>query len=147
VGRWRCLTGLDTFLVRFKASYPGSAGELRLDVHSASRVLLVLILFSNVGEDDALTSGPVASHRVAARLLAQHGAEGAEFFAFAREMVPATHNLPIAVLTRAAGYVGLVHPFLVHGAQRHRGSRPRFLAQPPPEQGESGATKGSVQHG
>jgi hypothetical protein len=27
--------------------------------------------------------------------------------------------------------VYLCHPFLVHGAQPHRGRRPRFLAQPP----------------
>jgi hypothetical protein len=27
--------------------------------------------------------------------------------------------------------VYLCHPFLVHGAQRHQGQRPRFMAQPP----------------
>lgn len=25
----------------------------------------------------------------------------------------------------------LVHPFVVHGAQPHRGTRPRYVAQPP----------------
>ena len=25
----------------------------------------------------------------------------------------------------------LCHPFLVHAAQKHRGTRPRFMAQPP----------------
>lgn len=30
-----------------------------------------------------------------------------------------------------AGTVYLCHPFLVHAAQRHRGTGPRFLAQPP----------------
>jgi hypothetical protein len=33
--------------------------------------------------------------------------------------------------TGAAGTVYLCHPFLVHSAQPHRGTRPRFLAQPP----------------
>ena len=33
--------------------------------------------------------------------------------------------------TGEAGTVYLCHPFLVHAAQRHRGTRPRFLAQPP----------------
>ena len=30
-----------------------------------------------------------------------------------------------------AGTVYLCHPLLVHAAQRHRGARPRFMAQPP----------------
>ena len=35
-----------------------------------------------------------------------------------------------ALATGEAGTVYLCHPFLVHAAQRHRGSRPRFVAQP-----------------
>jgi hypothetical protein len=30
-----------------------------------------------------------------------------------------------------AGTVYLCHPFLVHAAQTHRGTTPRFMAQPP----------------
>jgi hypothetical protein len=30
-----------------------------------------------------------------------------------------------------AGTAYLCHPFLVHAAQIHRGTRPRFMAQPP----------------
>jgi hypothetical protein len=33
--------------------------------------------------------------------------------------------------TGEAGTVYLCHPFLLHAAQPHRGTRPRFLAQPP----------------
>jgi hypothetical protein len=33
--------------------------------------------------------------------------------------------------TGDAGTVYLCHPFLVHAAQPHRGTRPRFMAQPP----------------
>jgi hypothetical protein len=33
--------------------------------------------------------------------------------------------------TGEAGTVYLCHPFLVHAAQSNRGTRPRFLAQPP----------------
>lgn len=33
--------------------------------------------------------------------------------------------------TGEAGTVYLCHPFLVHAAQRHQGSQPRFMAQPP----------------
>jgi len=36
-----------------------------------------------------------------------------------------------ALATGEARTVYLCHPFLVHAAQRHRGSMPRFLAQPP----------------
>jgi len=39
-------------------------------------------------------------------------------------------NLPEALATGDAGTVYLCHPFLVHAAQRHRGSTPHFLAQP-----------------
>jgi hypothetical protein len=35
-----------------------------------------------------------------------------------------------------AGTVYLCHPFLVHAAQPHRGTRPRFMAQPPLLPGE-----------
>jgi hypothetical protein len=38
---------------------------------------------------------------------------------------------PQALATGEAGTVYLCHPFLVHAAQPHRGSRPRFMAQPP----------------
>jgi hypothetical protein len=33
--------------------------------------------------------------------------------------------------TGKAGTVYLCHPFLVHSAQSHRGSTPKFMAQPP----------------
>jgi len=33
--------------------------------------------------------------------------------------------------TGAAGTVYLCHPLLVHSAQAHTGSRPKFMAQPP----------------
>ncbi|GAL86145.1 hypothetical protein MYP_3374 [Sporocytophaga myxococcoides] len=33
--------------------------------------------------------------------------------------------------TGKAGTVYLCHPFLVHSAQVHRGSTPKFMAQPP----------------
>jgi len=38
---------------------------------------------------------------------------------------------PEALATGEAGTVYLCHPFLVHAAQMHRGSEPRFMAQPP----------------
>ncbi len=35
------------------------------------------------------------------------------------------------VATGKAGTVYLCHPFLVHAAQDHRGTTPKFMAQPP----------------
>lgn len=42
-----------------------------------------------------------------------------------------TAGLPETTATGAAGTVYLCHPFLVHAGQPHRGTTPRFLAQPP----------------
>jgi hypothetical protein len=38
---------------------------------------------------------------------------------------------PLAFATGDAGTVYLCHPFLIHAAQPHRGTSPRFMAQPP----------------
>ena len=38
---------------------------------------------------------------------------------------------PQALATGEAGTAYLCHPFLIHAAQKHRGSVPRFMAQPP----------------
>jgi hypothetical protein len=38
---------------------------------------------------------------------------------------------PEVLATVDAGTVYLCHPFLVHAAQRHQGTAPRFMAQPP----------------
>jgi hypothetical protein len=39
--------------------------------------------------------------------------------------------MPETTATGTAGTVFLCHPFLVHAAQPHCGTTPRFLAQPP----------------
>ncbi|AFU01028.1 hypothetical protein [Nocardia brasiliensis] len=45
-------------------------------------------------------------------------------------VLAATADLPLAYATGSAGDVYLCHPFLIHAAQAHRGTTPRFLAQP-----------------
>ena len=37
----------------------------------------------------------------------------------------------VALATGEAGTVYLCHPFLIHAAQKHRGTTPRFMSQPP----------------
>jgi hypothetical protein len=104
-GRWLPPQALGTFPVRFPSPKdPGDAGwhvdvsfgentpdfmEWRANVSSKGRQLLMLFLFSEIGDNDAPTR------------------------------------------IRAGSHLGICHPFLVHAAQPHRGTRVKFMAQPP----------------
>lgn len=143
--RWLPLRAMGTFPVRFPSrESPGDDGwhidvsfgsdpdfmEWRANVSSKGRALLMLFLFSDVGEDDAPTRLRKGSHLDVARMLASKGEEGLTL----RELVarfPETEGRDEALATGRAGTVYLCHPFLVHAAQRLLGARPRFLAQPP----------------
>ena len=147
-GRWLPQGGLGTFPVRFPGpDDPGDAGwhveasfsggdpaditGWRTNVRSRGRALLMLFLFSEVGEDDAPTRIRVGSHLDVPPILEPAGEEGLDFMALARAAVPASEHRPVAYATGRPGDVYLCHPFLVHAAQPHRGTRPRFIAQPP----------------
>ena len=149
--RWQPRNDLGTFPIRFPSTDdPGDAGwhvdssfppndgdtndylNWRINVFSKGRALLMLFLFSDVGERDAPTRIRVGSHLDVARILAPAGEHGLS----ARDLVAAPDFAQTAarrevLATGDAGTVYLCHPFLVHAAQQHRGSRPRFLAQPP----------------
>jgi Phytanoyl-CoA dioxygenase (PhyH) len=141
-GRWEPRGGLGTVPVRFpspeppgddgwhlEASFAGPDGRYRVNLRSRGRALLML--FSDVGPDDAPTRIRVGSHLDVPALLADAGDDGREWFELCAEAVPASAHRPQALATGAAGDVYLCHPFLVHAAQPHRGTRPRFMAQPP----------------
>jgi hypothetical protein len=150
-GRWRPRQNLGTFPVRFPSpddpgdagwhidvSFPGPTGswderkdfsDWRANVTSRGRALLMLFLFSDIGECDAPTRIKVGSHRDIARLLEPAGEEGLSHGELDKFAAPLER--PRALATGEAGDVYLCHPFLVHAAQMHRGSVPRFLAQPP----------------
>jgi hypothetical protein len=145
-GGWYPRQGLGTFPIRFPhPDDPGDAGwhvegsfadpadptRYRLNLRSRGRALLMLFLFSEVGAEDAPTRVRVGSHLDVAPLLEPAGEDGAEFFEFATRAVPATDHRPVALATGSPGDVYLVHPFLVHAAQPHHGTVPRFMAQPP----------------
>lgn len=146
-GRWAPRRVLGTFPVRFPSPEdPGDTGwhidvsfgtenpdfmEWRANVASKGRALLMLFLFSDVGEDDAPTRIRAGSHWEIAKRLAPAGEAGLTLRELAVNGFAETAHLPEVVATGAAGTVYLCHPFLVHAAQRHRGTRPRFLAQPP----------------
>ncbi|MFP2958571.1 phytanoyl-CoA dioxygenase family protein [Myxococcus sp. 1LA] len=145
-GRWLPRGSLGSFPVRFPspdapgddgwhvdASFPGddpsSFFSWRANVASRGRALLMLFLFSDVGDDDAPTRIRVGSHRDIARLLEPEGEAGLSFMEIAQKLDVSAHR-PLAHATGEAGTVYLCHPFLVHAAQPHRGTRPRFMAQP-----------------
>jgi Phytanoyl-CoA dioxygenase (PhyH) len=146
-GRWLRPAAMGTFPVRFpSAADPGDAGwhidvsfgtespdfmSWRANIHSKGRALLMLFLFSDVGEDDAPTRIRVGSHADIARQLAPAGDAGLTLGELAADGFAASAQRPVVTATGEAGTVYLCHPFVVHGAQPNRGRRPRFLAQPP----------------
>ena len=142
-GRWFPRGSLGTFPIRFPsdedpgdagwhadASFYGSDGSMRLNYKSRGRLLLMLFLFSDIDIDNAPTRILVGSHLDIPSLLKPAGEEGLSFIELAQKF-STTLERKMVFATGAAGTVYLCHPFLIHGAQPHRGSSPRFLAQPP----------------
>lgn len=146
-GKWVPCRSVGTFPVRFPsdkkpndtgkhvdASFPGSEPNnyfgWRVNVKSKGRALLMLALYSDVGEKDAPAVIYEGSHSDVARLLHQEGDSGLSFMELAGKL----DGLPKrkkSYATGEAGTVYLCHPFMVHSAQRHRGLTPKFMAQPP----------------
>jgi hypothetical protein len=149
-GRWLPRRSLGTFPLRFPSVVdPGDTGwhidvsfagkdsspddylTWHANVSSRGRALLMLFLFSDVGETDAPTRIRLGSHRDVARRLAPAGEEGLSLIDLAKNGFAETASRRELMATGDAGTVYLCHPFLVHAAQPHRGARPRFMAQPP----------------
>lgn len=144
-GRWVPRSSLGSFPLRFpheeepgdagwhiEGSYlPEGADWYYTNIRSRDRSLLMLFLFTQVGEADAPTRIRVGSHLDIPPLLAPYGEQGASGLAIAGDIDAASAHRPVALATGGPGDVYLCHPFLVHAAQPHHGSRPRFMAQPP----------------
>jgi hypothetical protein len=143
-GRWAPRQSLGTFPIRFPhpddpgdagwhvdAGFYASDGSMRLNVRSHGRALLMLFLFSDVGLDDAPTRIRVGSHREVPALLQPAGEAGLSFLELAQRLPTPGDDAPSALATGRAGDVYLCHPFLAHAAQPHRGTTPKFMAQPP----------------
>ncbi|QVQ52633.1 phytanoyl-CoA dioxygenase family protein [Spiractinospora alimapuensis] len=90
--------------------------------------VLLLVLLSTVGEDDAPTRIRVGSHRDTARVL---DAEPLDSATASRRLAPASTHRPVVTATGRPGDMYLCHPFLAHAAQEHHGAEPRFMAQTP----------------
>jgi hypothetical protein len=97
----------------------------RVNVTSRGRPLLMLFLFSDVGMDDAPPRIRIGSHMDMARFLARAGEGGRS------HMILERMGAICPKRWRQETPAPSVPPFLVHAAQRHRGSSPRFMAQPP----------------
>lgn len=146
-GNWIPRSTLGSFPIRFPsrekavdtgwhvdASFPGANAndylEWRINIYSKGRALLMLFLFSDVGEHDAPTRIRVGSHLDVARLLEPEGDSGLSFIELAHQL-DVTKNRKEIVATGRAGTVYLCHPFIAHAAQDHKGTVPKFMAQPP----------------
>jgi hypothetical protein len=90
--------------------------------------MLLLVLLSDVGPDDAPTRVRVGSHRDAAKVLEGRALDPFEAGPLLDE---ASADRPLAHATGVPGDMYLLHPFTVHAADEHRGEEPRFMAQMP----------------
>lgn len=147
-GRWAPRNTVGTIPIRFPSDQaPGDDGwhidvsygwrerpndfmSWQANIFSKDRALLLLLLYSDVGEDDAPTRIRVGSHMQIARKLAPAGEAGLSLGEISDDGYASTAHLPEALATGPAGTVYLCHPFLVHAAQPHRGTRVKFMGQP-----------------
>lgn len=147
-GRWLPPQGLGTFPIRFPSpNDPGDAGwhvdasipgddpadffSVRVNVASKGRALLMLFLFTETGDDDAPTRIRIGSHQRFARHIADKGERGVSLRELINESYDWDAGAAEVLATGSPGTVYLCHPFLIHSAQPHRGTRPRIMAQPP----------------
>lgn len=144
--RWQTIGSMGTFPIRFPSDVePRDDGwhidasfeienpdfmSWRVNFRSKGRALLLLFLFSDVDEKDAPTRIRVGSHLDIAKILKPAGEEGMSLGELVAEFDKTAH-CDEAYAVGPAGTVYLCHPFLVHAAQKHRGSQPKFMAQPP----------------
>ena len=138
---WMPRVNLGLFVVRFPSavdpgdtgwhidsSFEAADGRWFVNSRSRERGLLLLCLLSDVDEHDAPTRVRPGSHLEMPSLLHPFGDDGV----FGLETPLPEPTGPVALATGEAGDVYLCHPFLVHAASwPHRGTEPRFIAQPP----------------
>jgi len=146
-GKWVPCMSMGTFPVRFPsnvdsgdtgwhvdAGFPGGDPNdyfnWRININSKGRALLMLFLFSDITKLDAPTRILKGSHMDVARLLQPKGDAGLTFMELAKKL-PEFSGRDEELATGKAGSVYLCHPFLAHAAQQHRGTEPKFMAQPP----------------
>jgi hypothetical protein len=90
--------------------------------------MLLLVLFSEVGTDDAPTRIRAGSQRDMAEVLDEEVRDPMRSGSLFDD---AGRDRPVALATGVPGDAYLVHPFTVLAAQEHLGTEPRFMAQMP----------------
>lgn len=113
----------------FPSQDPSNYFDWKININSSGRALLMLFLFSDTTEEDAPTKIKEGSHLDVSKVLQKAGDEGLTFMQLAERLENLPHRNEVSA-TGKAGTVYLCHPFLVHGAQNHRGITPKFMAQP-----------------
>lgn len=146
-GRWKPRDNMGLFIARFPTGedsqdtgwhidssyhprdlpWPEGWEEWSVNVHSRGRALLLLALWTEIGEQDAPTRIRVGSHLDTARTLAPAGAAG---MVGQRVTHEESAGRPVALATGSPGDVYLCHPFLTHAAQMGSGGRARLISQP-----------------
>ncbi|MFI6291076.1 phytanoyl-CoA dioxygenase family protein [Nonomuraea sp. NPDC050790] len=108
-------------------------GDGTWGVSARSQTMLLLVLLSHVGPDDAPTRVRAGSHRDAFAALSPRaiGAEPVAATVAGPLVERASRERPVAYATGAPGDVYLLHPYTVHAADEHRGQVPRFMSQGP----------------
>jgi hypothetical protein len=139
-GGWQRRGAVGNIPIRFPRVPPADdrgwhvdSNTMRADgtwgVSARPATLLLLVLFSEVGTDDAPTRIRVGSHRDLVKVLDD------EQVLDPMKMGPIFDEVgrdrPLALATGSPGDAYLVHPFTVHAAQEHLGTEPRFMAQMP----------------
>ncbi|MFI6793207.1 phytanoyl-CoA dioxygenase [Nonomuraea sp. NPDC050383] len=109
------------------ANTPGADGGWK--VSGRPHTLLLLVLLSEVGADDAPTRIRVGSQRDSVAVLGE--GEAMDAMVAGPLLEEASRGRAEAYATGVPGDMYVVHPFTVHAAQEHRGRRPRFMAQAP----------------
>jgi hypothetical protein len=138
-GGWVRQFALGNIPVRFPVAPPADDRGWHIDANTPvsadtwavtgrPHTMLLLTLLSEVGPDDAPTRIRVGSHRDVAGVL---GPEPVEFVESGALVDRACARRPVASATGRPGDMYLLHPFTVHAADEHRGTRPRFMAQTP----------------
>ncbi|MFI6866013.1 phytanoyl-CoA dioxygenase family protein [Nocardia sp. NPDC050406] len=151
-GRWVRKSGIEAIPVRFPHADPpdddywhfegsylpeGWTGHSFTNYRSRGRALFMFVLFTDVTEVDAPTRLRVGSHLAVPARLRRYGEEGLDATRIDETgVLEATAELPVTRATGCAGDIYLCHPFLIHAAQAHRGTTPRFMATPTVESAE-----------
>jgi hypothetical protein len=138
-GGWLPLGSVGNIPVRFPRVPPADDRGWHVDantqrpdgtwgVSGRPGTLLLLVLFSDVGPDDAPTRVRAGSQRDLAKLLDERVFDP---MAAGPLFDEAGRDRPVALATGRPGDAYLLHPFTVHAAQEHLGTEPRFMAQMP----------------